>query len=174
MLLRCFLVCKTNRLYSLILSLLLWCSEISKTSQHSFAHVAKSLAQTYSDWFRGSLCVYLVTLTHSNFIRLPVKLMPKENRLLLHMEYWAFHCTDSFSNSLVVELQVSVQIRLYFCQILVEFWLFKNPYYSTCVLSCPGHVLGTQRLNFWCFFSSKMTAYLKHLFCDLHYSGISI
>ena len=65
--------------------------------------------------------VYLVTLTHSDFIRLPVKLMPKENRLLLHMEYWAFHCTDSFSNSLVVELQVSVQIRLYFCHILVEF-----------------------------------------------------
>ena len=97
MLLRCFLVCKTNQLYSLILSLLLWCSEISKTSQHSFAHVAKSLAQTFSDWFRGSLCVYLVTLTHSDFIRLPVKLMPKENRLLLHIEYWAFHCTDSFS-----------------------------------------------------------------------------
>ena len=72
-------------------------------------------------WFRGSLCVYLVTLTHSDFIRLPVKLMPKENRLLLHMEYWAFHCTDSFSNSLVVELQVSVQIHLYFCHILVEF-----------------------------------------------------
>ena len=23
--------------------------------------------------------------------------MPKENRLLLHIEYWAFHCTDSFS-----------------------------------------------------------------------------
>ena len=97
MLLRCFLVCKTNRLYSLILSLLLWCSEISKTSQHSFAHVAKSLAQTFSDWFRGSLCVYLVTLTHSDFIRLPVKLMPKGKRLLPHIEYRAFHCTDSFS-----------------------------------------------------------------------------
>ena len=97
MLLRCFLVCKTNQLYSLILSLLLWCSEISKTSQHSFAHVAKSLAQTYSDWFRGSLCVYLVTLTHCDFIRLPVKVMPKEDKLLLHIEYWAFCCTDSFS-----------------------------------------------------------------------------
>ena len=92
MLLRCFLVCKTNQLYSVISSLLLWCSEISKTLQHSSANVAQRFA-----WFRGSLCVYLVTLTHSNFIRLPVKLMPREDRLLLHIEYWAFHCTDSFS-----------------------------------------------------------------------------
>ena len=147
------LVCKTNQLYSLILSLLLWCSEISKTSQHSFAHVAKSLAQTFSDWFRGSLCVYLVTLTHSDFIRLPVKLMPKENRLLLHIEYWAFHCTDSFSMDWITVKFIGCGVTVcsantsVFLSFWVKFWLFKNPYYSICVLSCPGHVMGTQRLN---------------------------
>ena len=127
MLLRCFLVCKTNQLYSVISSLLLWCSEISKTLQHSSANVAQSLAQTLSDLLDlgGSLCVYLVTLTHSNFIRLPVKLMPKEKRLLLHIEYWAFHCTDSFSMDQITVKFIgcgvtvfAVQICLYFC----HFW----------------------------------------------------
>ena len=180
MLLRCFPVCKTNQLYSLILSLLLWCSEISKTLQHSYAHVAKSLAQTFSDWFRHSLCVYLVTLTHSDFIRLPVKLMPKENRLLLHIEYWAFHCTDSFSMDWITVKFIGCGVTGFsantpvFLSNLVKFWLFKNPYYSTCVLSCPGHVLGTQRLNFWCCFSRKMTAYLKRLFCNLQYKNVCI
>ena len=26
--------------------------------------------------------------------------------------------------------------------VLVRFWIFKNPYESSCVLPCPGHVLG--------------------------------
>ena len=199
MLLRCFLVCKTNQLYSVISSLLLWCSEISKTLQHSSANVAQRFA-----WFRGSLCVYLVTLTHSNFIRLPVKLMPREDRLLLHIEYWAFHCTDSFSMDWITIKFIGCGVTVFAVQIchfwsnsdfsktpitpqvschvlvmswehndsifdaslvakwlhiwnvcsaicitkmsvswrvLVRFWLFKNPYESSCVLPCPGHVL---------------------------------
>ena len=39
-------------------------------------------------------------------------------------------------------------------------------------VSC--HVLGTQRLNFWCCFSRKITAYLKRLFCNLQYKNVSI
>ena len=61
MLLRCFLVCKTNQLYSLILSLLLWCSEISKTSQHFFAHVAKSFA-----------CISVKFWSNSDFSKPPI------------------------------------------------------------------------------------------------------
>ena len=60
MLLRRFLVCKTNQLYSVISSLLLWCSEISKTLQHSSANVAQSLAQTISDLLDlGVRCVFI-------------------------------------------------------------------------------------------------------------------
>ena len=98
--------------------------------------------------------------------------------LLLHIEYWAFRCTDQViglpSNALVVELKFAVQIRLYFCHLDSKFWLFKNPCCSTWVLSCPGHVEGTQRLNFWCCFSGKMTAYLKRLFCNLQYKNVCI
>ena len=61
-----------------------------------------------------------------------------------------------------------------FLSFWVKFWLFKNPYYSSCVMLCPGHVMGTQRLNFWCCFSSKMTAYLKRLFCNLQYKNVCI
>ena len=57
------------------------------------------------------------------------------------------------------------------CWVLVRFWIFKNPYESSCVLLCPGHVLpcpghvlgmswacsshvrGTQQLAFSAFFS---------------------
>ena len=57
------------------------------------------------------------------------------------------------------------------CWVLVRFWIFKNPYESSCVLLCPGHVLpcpghvlgmswacsshvrGTQQLAFAAFFS---------------------
>ena len=173
MLLRCFLVCKTNVLYSLILSLLLWCSEISKTSQHSFAHVAKSLAQTFSDWFRGSLCVYLVTLTHSDFIRLPVKLMPKGKRLLPHIEYRAFHCTDSFSMDRITVKFIGCGDTVFSTNTPV--FLSNSDFSKTPItphVSC--HVLGTQRLNFWCCFSRKMTAYLKRLFCNLQYKNVCI
>ena len=56
------------------------------------------------------------------------------------------------------------------CWVLVRFWIFKNPYESSCVLLCPGHVLpwpghvldmswacsshvrGTQQLAFDAFF----------------------
>ena len=184
-------------------------------------------------WFRRSLCVYLVTLTHSDFIRLPVKLMPKENRLLLHIEYWAFHCTDSFSmdwitvkfigcgvtgfsantpvflsNSDFSKTPITPHVSCHvlvmswehngsifdaalvgkwlhiwnvcsaICStkmsvswwVLVRFWVFKNPYESSCVLPCPEHVLpcpghvlgmswacsshvrGTQQLTFDAFF----------------------
>ena len=140
------------------------------------------------------------------------------------------------SNSLVVELQFSVQIRLYFCQILVsnsdfpktpitphvschvlvmsrehngsifdaalvakwlliwnfcsaicstkmsvswwvlvQFWIFKNPYESSCVLPCPGHVLdiswacsshvrGTQQLAFDAFFSILFNFFIQFFF----------
>ena len=135
--------------------------------------------------------------------------MPREDRLLLHIEYWAFHCTDSFSMDWITVKFIgcgvtvfAVQICLYFChfwsnsdfsktpitpqvschvlvmswehndsifdaslvakwlhiwnvcsaicitkmsvswRVLVRFWLFKNPYESSCVLPCPGHVLG--------------------------------
>jgi hypothetical protein len=132
-------------------------------------------------WFRGSLCVYLVTLTHCDFIRLPVKVMPKEDRLLLHIEYWAFHCTDSFSMDWITVKFIGCGVTVFSANTSVflsnsgfKFWLSKNPYYSTCVLSCPGHVEGTQRLNFWCCFSSKMTAYLKLLFCNLQYKNVCI
>ena len=43
--------------------------------------------------------------------------------------------------------------------VLVRFWVFKNPYESSCVLPCPGHVLSMfkscQRhpaTHFWCIF----------------------
>ena len=52
------------------------------------------------------------------------------------------------------------------CWVLVRFWIFKNPYESSCVLLCPGHVLpcpghvlgmfkSCQRhpaTRFWCIF----------------------
>ena len=132
----------------------------------------------------------------------------RRNSRLLHIEYWAFHCTDSFSMDWITVKFIgcgvtvfAVQICLYFChfwsnsdfsktpitpqvschvlvmswehndsifdaslvakwlhiwnvcsaicitkmsvswRVLVRFWLFKNPYESSCVLPCPGHVL---------------------------------
>ena len=86
----------------------------------------------------------------------------------------ALSISNLLFKALDVELQFAVQIRLYFCHLGSKFWLFKNPYCSTWVLSCPGHVEGTQRLNFWCCFSGKMTAYLKRLFCNLQYKNVCI
>ena len=55
--------------------------------------------------------------------------------------------------------------------VLVRFWVFKNPYESSCVLPCPGHVLGMfkscQRLpatRFWCIFFQFFSIFFSTLF----------
>ena len=53
--------------------------------------------------------------------------------------------------------------------VLVRFWIFKNPYESSCVLPCPGHVLpcpghvlgmswacSSHVRGFWCIFFQKI------------------
>ena len=91
-------------------------------------------------------CISVIWVPNSDFSKIPIAPHESCHVLVMSREHngsifdaalvgkW-LHIWNVCSAICSTKMSVS-------CWVLVRFWIFKNPYESSSVLPCPGHVLG--------------------------------